>query len=790
MTSSIDLNLLFLARQLDGEKFELPDLYAVTPPHRTARGREADSLVIYLSMTGNSPLSPEAHSQLLVQLTQKFYKTSGSLTAALRSIAEGLNLFLLDRNLRSTSMGRQGIGQLLLVALRGDTLYMAQSGAVEAFLVTPENTQPLYDLQTSGRGLGLSRSMPIRFVQVKMSPDDYLVMSTIAPSAWSAESLKHPSQQGIDGLRHQLVDGGWSEFNAILVQAQAGSGKLRLLRPKVEAPNGQGPSITGQPISSLPEATSQGVTRLAEDKGLGVPSGTSIEEPSAPQANLSGQVESPAFQPDTTLPPATLEQDAGQAEDEASFAQAGIPVEPFTRAEAQNKHPEKASQPRLPSQLAKFLASFGAALAPVGQVILKALRSALRTIGAALLRLLKSLLPDADVLRLPPSAMVFIAIAIPVILAVIGGMVFLKRGRTQQSTVYYQQAVEAAEYAGTLSNPLEQRLAFQNALGKLDLADEYIITSQSQALRAQVTSSLDALNAVTRLDYKQAIVGGLESGVNITRIVATTIDLYLLNASDGSVFHAILTGRGYELDPNFQCGPTNGPINVGPLVDIAELPSGAYENASLLGMDANGNLLYCLVGGKPYSATLAPPNTGLGQPVAISLDRSDLFVLDPQVNAVWIYRNMEVTQQPRLFFGDTVPPMQDVIDMAVYNNDLFLLHADGHTTKCTYSGMLESPTRCEDPYPYSDNRPGRLHGPVIEDTAFDQIYFSSFPERSIYTLDPHSQAIYYFSLLLTLQWQYQPLTPLVKSDATAFAINPNRTAFLAIGNNVYYAAMP
>jgi hypothetical protein len=174
----------------------------------------------------------------------------------------------------------------------------------------------------------------------------------------------------------------------------------------------------------------------------------------------------------------------------------------------------------------------------------------------------------------------------------------------------------------------------------------------------------------------------------------------------------------------------------------------------------------------------------------MSLDRGDLFVLDPKVNAVWIYRNMEYSQQPHLFFGDNVPPMQDVIDLAVYNDDLFLLHADGHTTKCTYSGMTESPTRCEDPYPYSDNRPGRVHGPVVEDAIFDQIFFSSFPERSIYMLDPKNQAVYYFSVLLTLQWQYQPKTPLAEGQATAFAISPNRTAFLAVNNNVYYAAMP
>jgi hypothetical protein len=79
---------------------------------------------------------------------------------------------------------------------------------------------------------------------------------------------------------------------------------------------------------------------------------------------------------------------------------------------------------------------------------------------------------------------------------------------------------------------------------------------------------------------------------------------------------------------------------------------------------------------------------------------------------------------------------------------------------------------------------------LIEDTVFNQIYFLSFPGRSIYLLDPQNQALYYFSVLLNLQWQYRPVEVVSEGKATAFAINPNRTAFLAIGNEVFYAAMP
>jgi hypothetical protein len=130
----------------------------------------------------------------------------------------------------------------------------------------------------------------------------------------------------------------------------------------------------------------------------------------------------------------------------------------------------------------------------------------------------------------------------------------------------------------------------------------------------------------------------------------------------------------------------------------------------------------------------------------MTLDRNDLYILDPQANAVWYYRNLEVSQQPRLFFGDDIPPMEDVIDLAAYNQDLYLLHADGHITKCTYSGLTD--TTAVMTLPYSDNRPG-VHGPTIDDTVFSRIYFLSFPERSI-LLDLHNRDLY-FSVPLNLQ---------------------------------------
>ena len=135
--------------------------------------------------------------------------------------------------------------------------------------------------------------------------------------------------------------------------------------------------------------------------------------------------------------------------------------------------------------------------------------------------------------------------------------------------------------------------------------------------------------------------------------------------------------------------------------------------------------------------------------------------------------------------------MQDVIDIAVNQNDLYLLHADGHLTTCVYSALATSPTRCKIPEIFTDPRPGRQSGPIIEDAFFSEINFSPPPEPTVYLLDPNSNAIYRFSVRLTLDRQFRPQETLPEGQASAFTVNRNsHTVFLAIENQVYYAPLP
>jgi hypothetical protein len=344
-----------------------------------------------------------------------------------------------------------------------------------------------------------------------------------------------------------------------------------------------------------------------------------------------------------------------------------------------------------------------------------------------------------------------------------------------------------------LEAPNELRVAWREVLTLVDSAEAYQVTEESSSLRSYALTVLDGLDKVERLVFQAAIVGGLPRTAQITRMVVDLNgDLYMLNATDGSVLRAEFGSQGYELDQEFICGPMPQPLIIGPLVDIVPLPPGDEDQATLLGMDGNGNLVKCLPGGVlPLAFQMGPPDTNWGSPMAMGLDDNDLYVLDPMTNAVWIYWGRDgYRERPRFYFADQVPPMQDVIDLSVSSENLYLLHEDSHITTCTFSLLRETPTRCTDPAEFTDLRPGRQGGENITDASFNQILHTPPPDPSIYLFDPQAHSIYHFSMRLTLQRQYQPSIFLSDEPATAFTISPTRLVLLAIGDLVYFAALP
>lgn len=729
MASSLDIFILPLTRRSGQDRPDIPGLYIATPPKRPARFRDRDRLALHLYLEGNAPLSEDQVNQLLANLAKTYYSTQGTVTTAQRAVGEALNQFLFDRNLRNTSTGQQAVGQLTQIVFREGRLYLAQSGLTHAFIISASGVEYVHDIYLAGNGLGINRTASVRFTQIELNPNDGIVLSNQLPVGWTQNFFQTLIGQGPESLRRKLLAQAGSELQAILFQAQVGKGEFRQLRPVQP----QRPVQTNIPPAVAESAHTSSIPSDLE----ATPSDTTVSVPPMATSNLDAQTS-------------------------VKLAKAGKAVAMGAGANRIYQRTKDSSS--------------------------RGMRRALASVAIFIQRLL----PDRSIFTIPPSTMIFIAVAVPVIIVTVAAVVYYQRGNAAQFDTYFAQAQEAVASAETKTEPQEQRIAWEAALIQIEKAENFKKTTESQSLHQQAQSILDNLDTIGRLDYQPAIAGGLEEDTNITRMATVDEDLYLLNSLSGAVQRASLTSEGYRIDSLFQCGPGPYPGQIiGPIIDIAAVPRNTEKKAAIVGLDNNRNLIYCNPGMEPETNTLTPPDVGWEDPIALAVDSGDLYILDPKANAVWIYRGMDTSSPPRLFFDEQIPPMGSVIDFTVNQNDLYLLHNDSHISFCEFSLMISSPTRCEDPANFTDPRLGRQSGSKIEGAVFTEIQFSPPPEPSIFTLDPVAKAIYRFSLKLTYNQQYRPLESLSKGNATSFTINKNnRTVFLAVGNQIFYAALP
>lgn len=738
MPAQLDVNVLPLHRQDGYDRPSLPGVYAAAAPRRAARSRRGDRLVVFLSFEGLSPFSQDQFDALLNDLTREFFAASGSVTSALRALVERLNEALWNRNMRGAGGEGQIVGLCNAAVVREGQLYLAEAGTMHAFLLTPTGTRHLYDPETAGRGLGLSRTPPLRFFQADLVPGTLLVITPKIPSTWNESTLQGASGQSLATLRRRFLSASGAELKAVLLEMRPGRGGLNLIPSTAPLD-----AAEAAPLTPIPQPA---------------------PAPKRPRRETETQTWEPVDFPEATAPP--IEKENVPAEERRRRVSA--PAEEMPSRARRNLGPSVLNASRA-----------------VGQGVTR-LQTGLRT-------LLMRMLPLETDFTLPPNIMALSAIVVPVIVATVAVVVYFQVGRQQQYDTYFGLAQNEAALAAAATEPAEVRAHWENSLFYVERAERYYTTAETQFLRQQAQQTLDDFDGVTRLEFLPAIAGTLSSSLQIRQMVATGTDLFMLDATSGAVLRARLTGTGYEMDSDFRCGPgPYGAYIVGPLVDLAPLPENNPEDAAIVAMDANGNLLYCIPDDLPLAAPLAAPDSNWGSPIAITVEDGDLYVLDPLTNAVWIYEGDEgqFREPPRFFFANEVPSLQGAIDFAISGFDLYLLYDDNHLTTCTFSSLQEAPTACTSPSTFTDTRPGREAGPQVEGARFLQIARTPPPEPSLFFLDPITRSVYHFSLRLNLFQQYRAAIELPEGLATAFAVSPNRSLFVALSNKVYIAFLP
>lgn len=794
---TLDLTLAPLYRIGGQEIASLPGLLALMPPPNAARGREKDRLIVYLLLAGNSTFSTTEYMQVAQDAANVFYQTPRSLTSALRAAADHVNKTLLERNMSTSARGQYAVGWLTLAALRDREAQctLSLSGPMHAYWFSQHEMRHIHEPTTSGKGLGTNQTANIHYAQTALSAGDRLLFYGRAPSAWDS-TLNDPIPSSLDATRRRLTTLTSADLNAVLMQATDGAGVLNLLsgmmelkEDKKEEPAASRPTVSlprREDALPAPEA-SPASAHIVQPSAYTIPP---QHEDELPHSNLltssprnSGSRDFPAsiprIQPDSE--PAIEENDALETEDNLELEKAAEPV--------------KATQPEAPREPSMRTRRTARAFATG----IQSTRLISDYVSAKLRNFLPRLLPNTQAGEsFAPSnfAMLVIAILVPLVVVVMAFVMYSKYGRNPQYEAYLGQAKEMSFQAARLTNPIEQRESWKNVLLYVDKAEEiYHSTSDSILLRQEAETNLDKLLGITRLQFNPAFSADL--GIEISRMAASEADLFLLNATNGEVLRArpADSGRGFEIDTAFNCKPdTYGNYTVGPLVDILAMPALNSINATLLGVDAGGNLLYCAPNQVAQAIPLVPPDTNWGRVTAFILDGGNLYVLDSSARAVWVYTGRDGTfvDRPYFFFGGQTPEKQDVIDLVVTGDDLYMLHADGHLSTCSYSRIESVPTRCQDPSPFANPFPAYQDADLFASVHFTQMIFTAPPEQALLLLDADTQGVFRFTpRSLDLQNQLRPTTGIANlippGPVGAVAVGPNHVLYLAVKGQIYFA---
>ncbi len=767
MTILLDIHLLPVSRYLNRDLFDRTTLHASEPPRRAARSRGSDRLVLYLVMKGDLVLSPDKQKELLVELAQKYYASPGSVTSAMKGVAEDLNHYLLEVNRLASEKGRQGLGLFCQWVIREEQFYLALSGDVQAYWITEQGTQILSAGEMSARGLGLVRSAPVSFSQVRYQPNNTLIISGKSDPVWNQQTLMSLQGQGPEGVRRRLSNLSSSEFDLIIAQARPGKGKIHFLQPRpFVLDEGELPGDE-QKKTALPTVPdSREVAEVAESYPQDLPV-NELQKLDKSEANAESYLKEEIASQDYTL----LEKTSFPGEEE-------LPEIQFL------EHNAPGYKKETPTKFGAWLRSFTTGL-------FTGLRRAIALFSLAL----GKLIPEDLFRTVPSSVMASMAIIIPLIVVTIASVTYFQLGRSAQYQIYYSQAEQTAIRAIEQDDLLDQRINWIAVKSLLDQAEKYQVTEQTQALRLQAQYALDNVDLVKRVDYQPAIEGGLPAEVSISKMVLSAGDLYLLDSKSGKVLRARPSTQGYSLDSSFECGPTSASVvSVSALIDILAWPAGFEPEASVLGVDRGGNLAFCKPGSPITVIRLALPQSAVGSVKAIDISGNELFVISQGTRAVWAFNQKAYDQPPRDYFTDDQEKpdnLDTTISFVVDRDDLYLLHNDGKITYCSTLDIVGVPVRCR-VGDLVDMRPGRENSPMYPATPLGQIIISSPPDPSLFFLEPANHSVYHFSLRsMVFQRHYMPRNQLSILPATAFTIYPERrTLFLAIGRDVYYGTIP
>ena len=393
-----------------------------------------------------------------------------------------------------------------------------------------------------------------------------------------------------------------------------------------------------------------------------------------------------------------------------------------------------------------------------------------------------------EIPSLSPFSKWMIVIIVPLIVVAIAVSIYFARGLDRQYAYFVTQAQYEIQSVNELSEPGQQRQALVQAIIWLNKAREFnqSDTAEIIQLRNQAQAGLDTMDGVQRIVFQNAFGKTVYPDLDISHLVPGQQAIFALDRHSGRVLRFYKVGDSYLPDNKFVCGPgTYGKIELGPIIDITDIPGSSPNNALVMGIDASGKVIYCSDSGKAQIvAQLQAPVGGLGSIDAIHFGNDGLYLLDATRSNIWVYRGLmdQFPDEPGSYLGDEEVDLTEAVDIVVRREGLYLLFADGRMAFSNvpyYDGFVEAIQQ--------GPQPQAILG------QFSQISGLPVADNRLYFLEATEPAIGRYSYRLVFNDVLKvsfgdQATP--GRAVTALAVSSSQTAFLAYGGQLFYAQLP
>jgi hypothetical protein len=381
------------------------------------------------------------------------------------------------------------------------------------------------------------------------------------------------------------------------------------------------------------------------------------------------------------------------------------------------------------------------------------------------------------------AAAIGIAILIPVVaIFIMFGFQLFQIDNTnfeQMVSQIQSQANEAAAIPKT--DEQKAKTLWIAVLQRLELAELQRPNDSTLAkIRAQAQTALDEFGRVTRKTPiplrtfpNNAVLGGV--------LVQGGTDIYTLDKANGAIYRDTLrqpdqlSGQRGQAALVQNGAPVSG-YTIRKLNDILWVDeAGVRTSHALIGLEPQGFLVTYSPATPPAQAQALPGAERWKNPIALSIWKGNLYILDPGANQIWRYKPAGTTypNPPEEYFElEFQRNLANAVDFAIdEKGNVYVLFSNGTMKKYT-AGAEQS-------FALNNIPEGGLR-------AGNAMHLdSSSALQAIYVTDPIDQAVYEFTLAGTFQNRYKSADPAAFKKLSSVYVEGTR-GYVTDGNVLYY----